>query len=77
MKKGTTKDQEVESKEDKQPEQKAAKKPAYVVVAPFRDANNYSKQYSVGEDVSHLTGPRLEDLIGKGLVEQQKAQKDS
>lgn len=47
----------------------AAPKVGHFVAAPFRDRDDFTKEYNIGDDVSHLGEGRLEDLISKGLVE--------
>ncbi|MEO6522241.1 MAG: hypothetical protein ABIN91_11225 [Mucilaginibacter sp.] len=46
----------------------------YKVVAPFRDKSDWNIYYEVGQDVSELSQDRLDELVEKGLVEQQTAQ---
>jgi len=52
-------------------EKKAKKKGAYIVVAPFRDIDDFSKEHKPGHDVSHFDAKRLENLMEKKLVELQ------
>lgn len=42
--------------------------PSHVVAIEFRDINDYSKVYKVGEDISHFDADRLIDLIEKGIA---------
>lgn len=49
---------------------KKAKK--FEVVSPFRDKDDFSKQYEVGNDVSHFDADRLKDLITRELVKEVK-----
>lgn len=42
--------------------------PAAVVLAPFRDKNNFDLAYTEGQDVSHLPEDRLSELVAAGLV---------
>ncbi|MBO9660063.1 MAG: hypothetical protein J7527_14680 [Chitinophagaceae bacterium] len=39
-----------------------------IVLVDFRDKKDFSILYEVGQDVSHLSEERLEDLRSKGLV---------
>ncbi|WP_316851164.1 hypothetical protein [Pedobacter agri] len=41
----------------------------HVVTGPFRDINDFSKEYNVGDDVSDLDPARLELLVANGHVE--------
>lgn len=43
---------------------------AYVVVKPFRDISDFSKEYAAGDDVSNLAPERLQHLVQIGHVEQ-------
>lgn len=40
----------------------------HIVIAEFRDINDFSKVYAVGSDVSHFNAKRIEKLIESGLV---------
>jgi hypothetical protein len=41
---------------------------SFKVIAPFRDKDNFSVAYEIGQDVSDLSEDRLLELIEKGLV---------
>ena len=41
----------------------------HLVVAPFRDIDDFSKEHAIGDDVSGLHAKRLESLVENGLVE--------
>lgn len=41
----------------------------YSVVSEFRDINNFSKIYKVGDDVSGFDDARIKSLLQKGLIE--------
>ena len=41
----------------------------YIVKTPFRDRNNWAKEYRAGTDVSHFDKDRLEHLVNTGIVE--------
>jgi hypothetical protein len=41
----------------------------YIVKSPFRDINDWNKQYAVGSDASHFIGERLKGMLEAGLVE--------
>jgi hypothetical protein len=43
-------------------------KPSYIVATEFRDINDFSKVFKVGDDVSHLHQERLEGLVTAGYV---------
>lgn len=43
-------------------------KAKYTVLKPFRDINNFSKEYKEGDDVSTLEPSRLDNLVTLGLV---------
>lgn len=45
---------------------------SYLVASPFRDINNFSKFYEVGDDVSHFSEERLLRLVELGYVEAPK-----
>ena len=42
---------------------------AFIVLSEFRDKNDFSKIYSVGQDVSHLDSKVLQSLVERNLVE--------
>ena len=39
-----------------------------VVISEFRDKSDFSKVYSIGDDVSHFDEKRLQSAIKSGLV---------
>lgn len=41
---------------------------SYRVVQKFRDKDDYSKSYEIGDDVSHFDDERIEDLVSRGLI---------
>lgn len=41
----------------------------HIVIAEFRDVNNFDILYKVGDNVDHFTPKRLEYLISRKLVE--------
>jgi len=41
----------------------------HIVIAPFRDINNFSLEHKVGKDVSSFDPIRLAELVQNGLVE--------
>lgn len=43
-----------------------------IVLAEFRDKNDFSKLYTVGQDISKLPESRLAELRAKGLVGESK-----
>jgi len=57
-----------EAKKAEKPKGKSEKN--FVVVSPFRDASDFNKTWSIGQDVSHFTKERLEKCINLKLVEQ-------
>lgn len=63
--------------EDKGPDAATAKNKKgkgskYIVATPFRDINDFSKEYVAGEDVSHFDAERLERLVKNGHVTSDK-----
>ena len=40
----------------------------YLVVSPFRDIEDFSLQYNVGDDVSHFDNARIEKLLSQDLI---------
>lgn len=51
---------------------KGDKKPEYVVSVEFRDKNDFTKVYTVGQDVTGIDKERLFLLIELGYVELKK-----
>lgn len=43
-------------------------KEIYIAEAIFRDENNFSRKYEIGEDVSHLSDQTLDRLQKLGVV---------
>lgn len=41
---------------------------SFVVVKPFRDINDFKKEYKEGHDVSHFDSDRLNKLVENGHV---------
>ena len=41
---------------------------AYFVATPFRDKDNFKKEWKEGQDVSHFDSERLKKLIQNGHV---------
>jgi hypothetical protein len=41
---------------------------SYVVAQQFRDKNDFSKTYEVGEDANDFDEDRIADLLEKGLI---------
>lgn len=58
-----------EKEQDPEAEPEPEKKGVYLVISPFRDKDNFSIAYNIDDDVSHFDEERLQDTIGKGLVE--------
>jgi hypothetical protein len=42
----------------------------HIVTKPFRDKDDFSKEYAEGDDVSHFDANRLEHLKSIGHVEE-------
>lgn len=40
----------------------------HVVQVPFRDADDFSIKYEVGDDVSHFSNERKEELISRNII---------
>lgn len=49
-----------------------AKESKFVVIKPFRDINDFKKEYKEGHDVSHFDSDRLNKLIRNGHVVENK-----
>lgn len=45
------------------------KQGTYIVVTPFRDKDNFNKEWDAGNDVSHFDAERLKMLVDKKLVD--------
>jgi len=41
----------------------------HIVIGPFRDIKDFSKEYKAGDDVSDMDAKRLEALVANGHVE--------
>lgn len=48
---------------------KVKKAKGHIVAVEFRDKNDFSKLYKVGEDVSHFDEGRKADLVSRKLIE--------
>ena len=40
----------------------------FIVIKPFRDINDFKKEYKEGHDVSHFNSGRLSKLVENGHV---------
>lgn len=65
---GPDKDKDQKGPEVK-PEPPKDEKGKHIVTKEFRDKKDFSKAYTVGSDVSHLSKERIEHLVSIGYVE--------
>jgi hypothetical protein len=58
-----------EAEDGKSTKKGAGKKAVYKVKTPFKDINDFAKQWNEGDDVSHFEQERLKNLEDLGYIE--------